>query len=440
MLTPPFIRRLIVQFTAVLGWSAGGDVNENVSSGSGVVVGYLFVDTPAIPNPISTITIDNVGSVSFLVDVNTFEVRAFGEFDYESLQVASLSVFVTTVSGDDNGPNGEQVSLYINNVAEAPTGLNLTAAAVNENSSVGTVVATLTGQDPEGGALTYSWVSGAGFSVVGNQLRVSGALNHEATSSVNVTIRVTDAQSNFQDFVRNIVINDVAEAPTGLNLTASAVNENSSVGSVVATLTGVDPEGGALTYAWVSGTGFSVVGNQLRVAGPLNHEATPTRDVVISVTDAQSNTTQFTRTITINDVNEAPTIAAFANVSTVSIAENSAAGRAVGRVVFSDPDVGDNVSLSLIGADASNFVLDGDVIRVAPGAVFDFDSHPTLSFSVRATDTSNLTANQAFTVNLLDVLSQEQSVQAVVGGNGTSVGLSVTVGVDGPVITLSKPR
>ena len=35
---------------------------------------------------------------------------------------------------------------------------------------------------------------------------------------------------------------------------------------------------------------------ELRVAGALNHEATATRDVALSVTDAQSNVAQFTRT------------------------------------------------------------------------------------------------------------------------------------------------
>ena len=141
--------------------------------------------------------------------------------------------------------------------------------------------------------------------MVGNELRVSGPLDHEATGTIDVVISVTDAQSNVSQFTRTITISDVAEAPDGLVLSASSVPENSVNGTVVATLTGSDPEGGLLTYALVSGTGFSVVGNELRVNGPLDHEATGTIDVVISVTDAQSNISQFTRTITISDVAEA---------------------------------------------------------------------------------------------------------------------------------------
>ena len=132
----------------------------------------------------------------------------------------------------------------------------LSASSVAENSVNGTVVATLTGSDPEGGLLTYALVSGTGFSVVGNELRVSGPLDHEATGTIDVVISVTDAQSNVSQFTRTITISDVAEAPDGLVLSASSVAENSANGTVVATLTGSDPEGGLLTYALVSGAGF----------------------------------------------------------------------------------------------------------------------------------------------------------------------------------------
>ena len=230
----------------------------------------------------------------------------------------------------------------------------------------------------------------------------------------------------------NLTITDVAEAPSGLSLSASDVDENSSTGTVVATLTGTDPEGGALTYAWVSGAGFTVVGDQLRVADALNHEAGATVDVVISVTDVQGNVNQFTRTITINDVAEAPAIQAFLNVSTVAIPESSIAGRSVGRVTVNDPDSGDSVSLSLIGPDAANFELDGLFLRVAAGAVFDFDTNPSLAVTVRATDLGGLFADQAFTINVLDVVSQQESVQAALGGNGASVGLTIVVTSDGP--------
>ena len=323
----------------ILGWFSGGSVAENTASGS---LGFLNLDTASFPAAVASITATDPSGAIYSVDINTFEVTMSGALDYEATTTVALSILIVFVDSSDNG--GESL---------------------------------------------------------------------------------------------NLAVTDVAEAPDGLSLSANNVAENSANGTVIGTLTGADPEGGVLTYALVSGAGFSVVGNELRVAGALDHEATAIQHLTLSVTDAQNNVTSFIRTITILDVNEAPSVTPFGGVTSVTLGENAAAGRAVAQVFTSDPDQGDSVGLSLVGADAGLFVLDGMIVRLAGGVTLDHGSAPVLNFSVLGTDSGALQGNQAFTVNVADAVTQASSLQAVLGGgNGSAVGLTVTVSSEGPVLQL----
>ncbi|MBY0460829.1 MAG: hypothetical protein K2V38_26215, partial [Gemmataceae bacterium] len=115
-------------------------------------------------------------------------------------------------------------------------------------------------------------------------------------------------------------------APTGVTPATATVAENAPVGTVVATLTGVDPDAGdALTLALVDGAGgrLTLVGNQLRVAGPIDYEQTPTLTARVRVTDAAGLFVEQDVTVNVTDV---PELLAFA-------VNAAAAGRpAVGAV------------------------------------------------------------------------------------------------------------
>ena len=99
----------------------------------------------------------------------------------------------------------------------------------------------------------------------------------------------------------------------------------------------------------------------------LNREASEgdSQAVVVTVNDPSGSATEITTTVTvtITDVNEAPTFAAFAdgtpqtNPSVVAIAENDTGDDLrVGSYSATDPD-GDTPSLSLMGPDEGMFQL-----------------------------------------------------------------------------------
>jgi len=98
----------------------------------------------------------------------------------------------------------------------------------------------------------------------------------------------------------------VNQPSTAIHLSGSGVAENLPAGSTVGTLSTVDPDGGAFTYALVSGAGdtgnasFSLSGATLLTAAVLDYETTPTLSVRVRSTDALG--VSFEQALTVNVV------------------------------------------------------------------------------------------------------------------------------------------
>jgi hypothetical protein len=190
-------------------------------------------------------------------------------------------------------------------------------------------------------------------------------------------------------------------APTGIALTISSVAENSAAGTLVGTLTGTDPDAGdTLTFSLTDAAAghFSIDNNNLVVAGPLDFETAPSFDVTVRATDSGGLTFDQTFTITVTNVNEAPTALALNNTS---VAENSADGAIVGALTGTDPDAGDHLTFSLTDNAGGHFAIDGDNLVVA--GPLDFETTPSLDVTVRATDSDGLTFDKTFTIAITDV-------------------------------------
>ena len=73
---------------------------------------------------------------------------------------------------------------------------------------------------------------------------------------------------------------------------------------------------------------FTIVGNELRTAGALDFETQSSHSVRVQGTDQDGLSTQQVFSLTVTNVNEAPTGLA---LSTTSVAENAPAGTVVGH-------------------------------------------------------------------------------------------------------------
>jgi len=115
-------------------------------------------------------------------------------------------------------------------------------------------------------------------------------------------------------------------APTDITLSSEAVDENQPVGTVVGTLSATDPDPLDIIFAYqlVNPVGypdnasFQIVGNELRTNAIFDYETKNSYQILIRVTGPHGLTYDEAFTIAINDVNEAPVLAAIGNKSVVN--------------------------------------------------------------------------------------------------------------------------
>lgn len=137
-------------------------------------------------------------------------------------------------------------------------------------------------------------------------------------------------------------------APSAISLDANLVAENSS-GAVIGTLSATDPDGdaSALVYSTTDAR-FVIEGDQLRLADgvSLDHEAAETTTVTVTVTDAQGLQSTTDLTITVGDVNEAPSPVDGAALADVTFAIGTGGSVDLAGLAFSDPD--ENAQLTVV--------------------------------------------------------------------------------------------
>ena len=131
---------------------------------------------------------------------------------------------------------------------------------------------------------------------------------------------------------------------------------------------------------------------QLKVnnSAALNYEITPSFTLTIQVSDG-SNTATDDVIITINDINEPPSIAAM----TFSIAENSANDTSVGILTVSDPENAILTYTFLSGNTNNAFKIDAATkqLLVNNSAVLDYETRPSFNLSVQVSDAANTSSN-----------------------------------------------
>ncbi len=195
-----------------------------------------------------------------------------------------------------------------------------------------------------------------------------------------------------------IRVTEANEAPTDISLDNTSVPEGASPGTVVGTLATSDPDNpdDSHTYELLSGTGFRVVGETLRTAAVLDHEAGAVRTVRVRTTDRQGMPFEKSFGITVTDVNEPPT---GTTLSGGGVAENLPAGTAVGTLATEDPDAGDAHTYTLT-AGAGLFAISGRTLVTA--VPLDHEAHPAHTVRVRTADRDGLSRDDAFSVTVTD--------------------------------------
>ncbi len=391
---------------------SASSVNENVPVAT--PVGTLSTTDPNAGDTHTYGLVAGTGdtdNASFTIVGN--ELRTAASLNFETKSSYSVRVRST----DNGGLSTEQVlTISVTNVNEAATTLSLSSTVLANGAASGTTVGTFTNNDPDtGNTFTYSFVSGSGdtdngsFTIVGNQLQSQFVANQSTKASYSVRVQVADGNGGTFAQAFTITVNSQNLAPTAIALSTSSVNENVPVATPVGTLSTTDPNAGDThTYGLVAGTGdtdnasFTIVGNELRTAATLNFETKNSYSVRVRSTDGGSLTFERTFTITVNDVNEAPTAIALSNST---IAENVAVATVVGTLSSTDVDAGDTHTYELVAGtgdtDNASFAIVGSELRTA--AAVNFETKSSYSVRVRSTDGDGLTFERTFTITATDV-------------------------------------
>ena len=227
------------------------------------------------------------------------------------------------------------------------------------------------------------------------------------------------------------------------------VDENTANGTIVDTVTTV-AQNSAQTFAIVSGdpTGVFTIDpatGDIAVAdsAALDFESPNTSYTLnVEVVDAAGLSDSTTVTIAVNDVNEAPSIAA----GSATIDEGSPIGTAVHTVIASDPDSGDVLSFAINGGNTDNaFVIDtatGDITVNDPAAL-EFDVNPVFTLTVDVTDSGGLTTSETVTVTLQEIVSDTNVVlidgELIITGSDGDDGIVVRPDGDNILVTGLAP-
>ncbi len=363
-------------------------VAENAA---GAVVGTL---TTADPDGGDTQTY-SVSDSRFEVIGGQLKLKAGIALDHEAEPSVTIQVATTDAGGLSYSEN---FTITVANVNESPTDIALSNATVSENAA-GAVIGTLSTVDPDAGDSHTYTVSDSRFEVIGGQLKLKAgiALDREAEPTVTIQVATTDAGGLSYNENFTITVANVNETPTDIALSNSNVAENAA-GAVVGTLSTVDPDAGDSHTYTVSDSRFQVVGGQLKLkAGiSLDRETEPTVTLQVATTDAGGLSYSENFTITVGNVNEAPTGIALSNSA---VAEN-AAGAVIGNLSTTDPDAGDSFTYTVSD---SRFQVVAGQLKLKAGVSLDYEVTPSVTLNVTATDAGGLSVTKSLTISVTDV-------------------------------------
>ena len=322
-----------------------------------------------------TYSISGTDSSLFTIGSSSGDLAFISPPDHEQPADSDAdNIYNLTITATDSMAKQAQQSLTIsvNNLNDNAPQFTLSSSTfdIPENS---TAVATIAAADADGDALTFSLISttdSSHFTVdpASGALAFTSAPDFESPQDANadntyeLELSVADGTNTISQAI-SVRVADVDEAPSFASASASvSVNENNA--AAIYTAQASDPEGATLTYSaggadaslftLDSSSGDLAFKNPPSFESPLDQGADNTYNLDIAAADGANQSSQAI-TITVADVNEAPSFAsASVNIDTD---ENAASFTHIVDAA-DDEDTGEQLSYQLGGDDAAAFDFD----------------------------------------------------------------------------------
>gem|GEM_PF-3464797 len=246
----------------------------------------------------------------------------------------------------------------------------------------------------------------------------------------NFTYKSTDGTLQSNTATVGVLLAPLADPPTDIALSGTTIAENQPANTIIGTLSATDPDAGEThTYSITSVDGvpstlFNISGTSLRSGVAFNFEAKSSYLVLIRVTDKDALFFEEAFTITITNVNEAPTdISLTAN----TIPENSPVNTVIGTLSASDPDASDTRIFSIVSVDGganSTFNISGTQLRSS--VEFNFEAKSSYLVMIRVTDGLGLFYEEEFTINVTDANEPPVASSVAITPTDQRVGINNT--------------
>lgn len=277
------------------------DTDENQPQNSDLLT-IDVVDPENDPISFSITQIDVEGIVLLDASTGILTLIDSAYFDHET----NTSLSLTTSASDGEFELITDITLNIVNVNEVPTGPENVSATLEENTSSGTVIADISGEDPDGDNLSYSITTSSAegaFTIEDGNLVVGSpsAYNFEERTSIEATLEATDGEYTYETSI-SIIIEDVNEAPS-MDAITLMVDDTAPVGTVLGSVSATDPESDAINFNIVSDPSNYLSLNsstgEITLANTIIVTESETYTFRISASDG-SLTTTVTHTLEIN--------------------------------------------------------------------------------------------------------------------------------------------
>ncbi|MBR8826408.1 MAG: VCBS repeat-containing protein [Gomphosphaeria aponina SAG 52.96 = DSM 107014] len=365
--------------------------------------------------------LDSIHKVRFIPNPNWFGTAKITLRLWDQSTGVGGGIANTTSNGGETAFSEETTTaeITVNDVTsnQAPTDISITSQTVNENSATGTIVGNLASTDQNAGDIhTYSLVDNANYpdnnffqiDNVNKQLLTAASFNFESQNSYKIKVETNDGKGGTYQKELIIAVNNINESPTNITLSASTIDENKPVGTVVGNLTTTDPDAGEThTYSLVDNANypdnsvFEILGNQIKTKASLNFEAKNSYKIKVQTNDGKGGTYQKELIISVNDIveNLAPTNI---TLSSETVAENQPVATVVGTLTTEDPNIEDTHTYQLVAGegdvDNTAFKIVGNQLQTAE--VFDFETKKTYSLRVQTNDGKGGIFEEIFTINV----------------------------------------
>jgi len=363
---------------------------------------------------------------------------------------SGVATITVTVTDANSATANEAFLLTVNALNDLPTITAIADLAINEDANTGAIAFTVGDVETTVASLTLSAASSNltlvpvanivfGGSGASRTVTVTPVVNQFGVA--NITVTVTDGNSGTANEVFQLTVNAQNDLPTITAIADLAINEDANTGAIAFTVGDVETAVASLTLSAASsnltlvpvanivfgGSGASrtvtvtPVANQFGVA-----------NITVTVTDANSGTANEAFLLTVNALNDLPTITAIADLAINEDANT-------GALAFTVGDVETAAASLTLSAASSNLTLVpvANIVFGGSGASRNVTATPlanqfgVANITITVTDANSGTAIEAFqlTVNAQnDVPTVSSPGNQVINEDANTGALNVTVG------------